>query len=98
MPRSLPILPILFLAVVVIVFAIGAWSRRSSSQSYPAFLRAETNEPTVTPEVECLWSIDRSLKLITQLLATIRYIAIWFLVLSILGLVLGFLEAIGAFR
>jgi hypothetical protein len=40
---------------------------------------------------ESLRSIDRSLK-------TVKRIAIWFLVLSILGFLLGLLAATGAFR
>jgi hypothetical protein len=42
-------------------------------------------------EVEVLTSIDGSLK-------TIKGIAIWFLVLSILGLVLGLMVGAGVFR
>jgi len=59
---------------------------------------AETSELAATPEVEALWSIDRSLKLIARLLGTIRSIAIWFLILSILGLVAGLIELIGSLR
>jgi hypothetical protein len=50
-------------------------------------------------EAECLRSIDQSLTTISRLLATVRYIAIWFLALSILGLMFGFIAVIiGAFR
>jgi hypothetical protein len=42
-------------------------------------------------EIECVRSIDRSLK-------GIRRIAIWFLVISILSVVIGFMAAAGAFR
>jgi hypothetical protein len=42
-------------------------------------------------EIECLRSIDRSLK-------GIRRIAIWFLVVSILSVLVGFMAAAGAFR
>ncbi len=42
-------------------------------------------------EIECLRSMDRSLK-------GIRRIAIWFLVLSCLSLLVGLLAAGGAFR
>jgi hypothetical protein len=42
-------------------------------------------------DIECLRSIDLSLK-------GIRRIAIWFLILSILSVLIGFLAASGAFR
>ena len=38
------------------------------------------------------------LRSINQSLTTIKRIAIWFLVISILGLLLGFMAATGAFR
>lgn len=45
----------------------------------------------VKPEPNYLQSIDASVR-------TIKRIAIWWLVLSIVGLLIGFLAAIGAFR
>ena len=61
---------------------------------------------------ECLWSIDEAITAasssllkvrndaaeINASLKTIKRIAIWFLVLSILGLILGFIAAAGGFR
>jgi hypothetical protein len=50
-------------------------------------------------EAEYLRSIDQSLMTISRLLATVRYITIWFYALSVLGLMFGFLAVIfGAFR
>jgi len=45
------------------------------------------NAPVEHSDSECLRSIDRSLK-------TIKGIAIWFLVLSILGVIVGFLSVV----
>jgi hypothetical protein len=60
-------------------------------------------------ELECLRSIDDALSAVlvkihnetsesNSSLETIKHIAIWFLIMSILGLALGFLAATGEFR
>jgi hypothetical protein len=50
-----------------------------------------TAQTEAKSEIECLRSIDGSL-------ATIRRIARWFMILSILGVLVGFMAATGAFR
>jgi hypothetical protein len=53
--------------------------------------REKTEFHHLSSDTESLRSIDASLK-------TIKRIAIWFLVISILGLLLGLMAAAGAFR
>jgi hypothetical protein len=57
---------------------------------YDRWKRGEDLKARDAP-VDALQSIDRSLK-------TIKRIAIWFLILSIISLVVGIMAAAGAFR
>jgi hypothetical protein len=60
-----------------------------ADSDYDRWKAEQGNEVTNKPDY--LQSIDRSL-------ITIKRIAVWFLILSILGFLLGLLAAVGAFR